>query len=203
MSGKVLGWMGAYPMAGGGQGRLEAAASCTGSEPQRLPHAALNVRFLHVLNRCRPAMTPMGTLPLTHDPLGGKSHPPCGNHILPSVGPFTEAPGAWRHRRPHPMLPVVVSPGKFCLTSKNCDSPNGKWRPQHLPPGAVPHLRGRGSKLESTWKSFKEEKSRPLRAATQLRLVTSLYLANHHTLGPTKLLLQPHPRFSLGRKLGA
>ena len=74
---------------------------------------------------------------------------------------------------------------------------------QHLPPGAVPRLRGRGLKLESTWKSFKEEKSRPFRAATQLRLVISLYLANHHTLGPTKLLLQPHPRVGLGKKLGA
>ena len=41
---------GARPMAGGGHGRLDAAASCTGSEPQRLPHVALTVSFPHVLN---------------------------------------------------------------------------------------------------------------------------------------------------------
>lgn len=39
-------------------------------------------------------------------------------------------------------------------------------------------------KLESTRKSFEERKSRPLRAATQLRLVISLYLANHQTAPP-------------------
>ena len=50
-------------------------------------------------------------------------------------------------------------------------------------------------------KSFEEKKSKSLRTATQLRLVISLYLANRHTLGPTKLLLQPPPRVCLGKKL--
>ena len=148
-------------------------------------------------------MTPRGTPPLTHNPLGG-------NHTL--CAGTTSSPQWVLSQRPRvrgdsaglaPCCQWCVPPGKFCLTSKNCDSPTGKWRPQHLPPGAVPRLRGRGLKLEITWKSFKEEKSRPFRAATQLRLVISLYLANHHTLGPTKLLLQPHPRVGLGKKLGA
>lgn len=38
-------------VAGGGQARPDAAASCTGSEPQKLPHVALTtVGFLHVIN---------------------------------------------------------------------------------------------------------------------------------------------------------
>lgn len=48
---------------------------------------------------------------------------------------------------------------------------------------------------------MKKKRSKPLRTVTQLRLVISLYLANGHTLSPTRLLLQRHSRVCLGKKL--
>lgn len=97
-----------------------------------------------------------------------------------------------------------VTPGKFCLTSESHDSQPRKRGAQHLPPGLCCRLKGTWLRAVKPWGAgsyLEKKKSEPLRTVTPLRWVIPLYLANGHTLGPSKLLLQPHSRVCLRKKV--
>lgn len=107
--------------------------------------------------------------------------------------------------RPHPHdLICYVTLGKFRLTSQSCASPSGNREHSTCLLGLCGKADRRRLRAVKHWPPgsyLKEKKSKPLRTVTQLRLVISLYLANGHTLSPTKLLFQPHSRLCLGKKL--